>query len=104
MQLSKAEELIDEGYCVHCINTKPQLEKCRKVTNKLNLFAHYCNVCTSLFSNGTEFLTAMKSLDTFELLSLDEHELLIVKRKDRIIYDKIILFKNQFATSATGRS
>lgn len=94
MQLSHSEQLITEGYCVHCINTKTSLEKCRKITNKLNLFAHFCNVCTAIFGTGTEFLAGMKSLDNFELLSLDDDELAVIRRKDRIIYDKIILFKD----------
>jgi hypothetical protein len=95
MTLSPTEELINQGYCSHCINTKP-VEKCRKITNKFNLFAHYCNVCTALFSNGTEFLIAMKSLDNFELLSLDEDELLLIRQKDHITHRKILAFKDQF--------
>lgn len=96
MQLSRTEELIEQGYCAHCINTKP-VEKSRKVTNKLNLFAHYCNVCTALFSVGTEFLTAIKSLDNFELMSLDDDELRTIEKKDSLIYRKIIRFKDQLA-------
>lgn len=96
MELSRTEDLISQGYCSHCINTKP-IEKCRKITNKFNLFAHYCNVCTALFANGTEFLVAMKSLDNFELLSLDEDELLLIKAKDHIIHRKLVAFKDQFS-------
>lgn len=102
MQLSETEQLIEQGYCIHCINTKSSVEKCRKVTNKLNLFAHYCNVCSALFSYGTEFLTAMKRLDNFELLSLDDGELQTIRNKDRIIYDKLIRFKDQFEEGAAG--
>lgn len=91
------QRLLREGYCQHCLNTKPTIESCRKVTNKLNLFAHFCTVCSALFGYGSEFIVGIKSLDNFELLSLDEQEMLVIKAKDRAIYERLLGFKDQFS-------
>lgn len=95
--LTSMQQLLNQGYCQHCLNTKPMIENCRKVTNKLNLFSHFCNVCSALFGYGSEFIIGIKSLDNFELLSLDEQEMLVIKAKDRTIYERLVGFKDQFS-------
>lgn len=95
--LTSMQQLLSQGYCQHCLNTKPTIESCRKVTNKLNLFSHFCNVCSALFGYGSEFVIGIKSLDNFELHSLDDQEMLVIKAKDRTIYERLLGFKDQFS-------
>ena len=94
-ELSGKSKRINEGYCQHCIETKP-FERCRKVTNKANLLAHYCDVCDVLMSYGSEFVSGMTTLDDFELLSLDDKELDIINQKDHSIYSRLMEFRKEF--------
>lgn len=85
-------KLIKQGICARCLRLK-EPNKRRLVTNKKNILAHYCNVCTALLSVGTEFLAAMQQLDEIELNSIDEIEMEIIKIRDTKIYNTLLSFK-----------